>query len=515
MIHDSTSIDRSRSVAPPPDHRPSGVLGGVSLTFGWRLVDRLLSLVSTPILARLLAPEDFGLVGMASLAAGLVGVFLDMGVSAALVQQRSPTAEHYDAGWTLRLIQTMTVGLIVFAISWPAADYFSEARLAPVVQVVALTTAIAGFENIGTVLFQRTLDFRAEFRFFVIRRAIVFAITMALAFWLRTYWAIIIGALAAKFVSIALSYAFHPFRPRLSLRKAREIFSFSQWSILRGMGSYVSNALPSLVLGKYVGAAALGTYGAAGELAYLASTEILTPASRVLYPKLVEARDSIHEFQRAVVLAIGVQSLLTIPACVGLALVADEAVAVLLGAKWTEAAPLLQLLSLGYLLAAVRHTGGYTLMSLGQIRTDAILVWMEAIATAGLIFSFLQGIDALTLAWIRVGVTLFTAIAFGTALCTTASIPATRVVKAIARPLIACIVMAGTLTAMDPWLPGAPIAALLTRVCIGALAYSVALVALWTLMNRPEGGESYLLGKFAEARNRALSRRAHRKAPLL
>lgn len=507
MTDRSPSNDRSRSISLPDGRRPSGVVGGVSFTFAWRLIDRMLSLVSTPILARLLAPEDFGLVGMASLAAGLVVVFLDLGVTAALVQQRAPATEHYDSAWTLRLIQTILVGLGVFAMAWPAASYFGEPRLVPIILVVAITSAIGGLENIGTVLFVRTFDFRSEFRFFATRRLLAFLVTMALAFALRTYWAIILGALAARMINIVLSYYYHPFRPRLSLARVGDILSFSQWSVIRGVGNYANGALPAMILGKQSGATALGVYQAAGELAFLASEEVLAPLARILYPKLVEARESLEQLHRIVTLALGVQSILAMPACVGLALVADEAVATLLGSKWNAAAPVLEILALSFCGGVIQHTGSYTMMSLGRIRVVAMLVWMEAAITGALIFSFLGHVDGVLLATIRLATALSTATAYAVLLhLHPVGLPISKIVASLTKPLLSCGVMAVCLIGLTPWFPTNPFAALPAKIVVGALAYVVSLFGLWVLAGRPDGAETYILDKLQDVRSRIMAR---------
>ncbi len=461
---------------------------------GWRLLDRLISLVSTPILARLLAPEDFGLVAMAMLAAGIVTVLLDLGVGTALIQLRAPTTEHYDSAWTLQMIQAAVMGLAVFAVSWPAATYFAEPRLVAVAQLVALSVAISGTQNIGLVLLQKNFEFKREVRFFLVRRLLSFAITIGLAFWLKNYWAVVIGAVATQFISVTLSFRMHPFRPRLSLAKLRELLSFSQWMIVRSAGAYLSASLPSLLLGRLSGAVNLGIYRVSGELATLSSVEILAPLARVLYPALVEARDSGPGFRRAVSLALSVQFLITLPVCVGLAFVSNEVVAVFLGPKWTSAGPVLMLLALAGVFVVFHHTGGYALLAIGKIKVQAILTWIEAGLFASLAAVLLVAPTPEAFAFVRLTSSTVMAWLFAFLLSREPiGVPWRALLGSFARPMGACAAMAACLSMFAPYAPTGTALALLAKVAIGAAVYPASLALIWRAAGKPQGGETYLL----------------------
>src|SRR5690349_10908401 len=200
-----------------------------------RWLDRVVSVVSTIILARLLVPDDFGVVAMATIVVGLVDVFFDLGVNVALIQNRDPTPDHYDTAWTLRLMQSVFATLVVVAAVPLAVDYFKDARVAPVLRVLSLSLLIGGFEYIGILTFQKTMRFALDFRFVVLKRLAGFAVTVTAAWLLRSYWALVIGTLASSAFGVALSYVMHPMRPRARLTKMREIFAVSQWMIVRSI----------------------------------------------------------------------------------------------------------------------------------------------------------------------------------------------------------------------------------------------------------------------------------------
>ena len=206
-----------------------------------RWADRSIAFVSTLILARLLVPEDFGVIAMASLVIGLADVFFELGVNVALIQNKTPSPAHYDTAWTLRLIQTTLAAIIVVIASPWAATYFNDPRVTLVTQVLAVSLILSGLENIGVVTFQKEMQFGREFQFLFCKRIVGFIVTIVAAWFIRSYWAMVIGALAGRTFGVALSFAMHPMRPRLSLKKFGEIFSVSQWMLVRSIGGYLSS----------------------------------------------------------------------------------------------------------------------------------------------------------------------------------------------------------------------------------------------------------------------------------
>jgi len=163
-----------------------------------RWTDKFIGFVSTLILARLLAPEDIGIIAMASLVIGFIDVFLDLGVNIALIQNRNAAPAHFNSAWTLRLAQSATAAVLIVLASSAAATYFKDARVESVLHVMALGLIVASFENIGIVTFQKEMKFGLEFRFLFSKRIVGFLVTITAAWFLRDYWALVIGALAGR-----------------------------------------------------------------------------------------------------------------------------------------------------------------------------------------------------------------------------------------------------------------------------------------------------------------------------
>lgn len=168
----------------PP--KKKSIFASALIVVAMRWTDRLIGLLSTLILARILTPADFGIIAMASVLVGLVDVLLDLGVNMALIQNRNADDDDYNTAWTIRLIQATAVTIIIFLLAPLAADYYRDPRVCDVTRLMALGMFIGGFENIGIVNFQKNMDFSRDFRFFFIRRLAGFLVTVTLAIQLES-----------------------------------------------------------------------------------------------------------------------------------------------------------------------------------------------------------------------------------------------------------------------------------------------------------------------------------------
>lgn len=472
------------------------VFKGALLSIGMRWTDRLIGLISTLILARLLAPEDFGIIAMASLVIGLLGLLLDLGVNVALIQNPQATQAHYDTAWTLRLIQSAITTALIFLGAPLTGDYFGDARVIPVMQALSASTLIAGLENIGVVQFQKNMQFGLDFRFMFAKRIAGFIATMFAAWIMQSYWALVVGTFAGRTLGTLISYRMHPMRPRLSLERLREIFSVSQWLLIRSAGQYLDANLHKVLVGRRTDSAVLGSYTLADEISAMPSSELLAPINRALFPAFVAARDNFVELRRLFLLAQGIQTLVGIPAGVGLAMVAPEAVAVLLGEKWISAVPFVQLLALVGAIQAVTTSGGYMLITLGRIGAIAFISWGQVALFVIGAYALIPDANAWALAAIRlctVGVGLV--FVFWLLMRNLTNLSPFDIARTITRPIIAAGVMAGMLYQLDQGLAIAPLPMLAVKITVGAFAYALTLVSLWVLMGRPEGSESYVFAK--------------------
>lgn len=481
-------------------NKKNSLINSAFLSLLMRWTDRLIGFVSTLILARLLLPEDFGIIAMTSLVIGLVDVLLDLGVNVALIQNSDAKQEHYNAAWTLRLIQSAAATLLVVLASFFATAYFNDPRVAPVLQVTALGLLIAGFENIGIVTFQKEMRLDLDFRFTITKRIVTFCVTITGAWLLRSYWALVIGTLFGRCFGVLLSYYVHPMRARISFEKVREIMSVSQWMLVNSIGVYLNNNLHKLLIGRFASAQTMGSYTLADEISGMPSSELLSPLNRVLFPAFVQAKHNPLELKRIFLLAQGLQCLVAVPASLGLAVVARDAVMVLLGEKWLIIVPFLQVLALSHIIQAITSSSGYVLLTLRQISSATMTTWVQLVLFAiGSLF-LLQAPTVIAFAWLRVAAScsgLF--IALWMLMRNLNNVRPTEIFGTVIRPLLATAVMGLAIMSLDPLVSLPALPSLLLKIVVGILVYAAASIALWTLVGRPGGAEAYILEKAGHA----------------
>ena len=466
-----------------------------------RLCDRTLGLVSTLILARLLVPADFGLIAMAMSFIALIELAGAFSFEIALIQHPDPSREHYDTVWTLNLAFALGCAGLTAALALVAARFYDEPRLSLVMFVLSVGWIVQGLENIGIVNFRRRMDFSREFAFMFGKRIVGFVVTLTLAYALRSYWALIVGQLSIRFTGLVLSYAMEPFRPRLSVARRRELFSFSGWMLVSNIMGFGLARLPHFLIGRWEGSAALGNYTIASEFARLPSTELSAPINRAVFPGLARlTKDRDGAFGKLFSEVMGITVALTFPASIGLALVARPLVDVVLGAQWGAAAQIMTVLAVSGAIEVIAANTGIAYLAMGKTHVGAALGSLKLVVLGIVAVLLVPRMGILGMALAELGASALTILVSCAMLMKILHYPASRLLSSLWRPFLASTAMGWALVAMvgPPWaLPGTPgtPGLLLGAIAVGAVAYVSALLGLWWMAGRPTGAESALLGR--------------------
>jgi PST family polysaccharide transporter len=463
---------------------------------GWmmlfKLVDRGVGFVSVLILARLLVPADFGLVAMATSVVALLELLSAFSFDVALIGRRNPTREHYDTAWTLNAIAGLSIAGLIVMLAWPAGIFYHETRLTPVMLVLAVASAVQGFDNVGVVAFRRDLDFRKEFVYLTLKRLATFAVVVPAAFLWRSHWALVVGIVSGRLLSVMLSYAIHPFRPRFSLQARRDLFGFSSWMLMNNLLGFVKERAPDFIVGRALGPAPLGLYSMGTELASIPTAELSAPLNRALLPGYAALSGQESALQSAYLKAFGVLALFVVPAGFGVSSTAPDLVVTLLGEKWAGAVPIVEIMAIHGIVVALQAIGYAVMLASNRPSIPARLnaVHVCVLVTALLVLTPRFGITGAAFGYLGTGLLMapvnyyFVLAALG--------LSAARVLGVIWRTLAAAGVMAATLTVGREVLgarPDSALARLLVEVPVGALAYAVTLAGLWLLSGRPAGPE--------------------------
>jgi lipopolysaccharide exporter len=450
---------------------------------------RLIGLVSTMILARILAPQDFGLVAMVMIAYGLFETISYAAVDLALMRGETESREHFDTAWTIQMLQGAFVAVGVVVTAPLVASYFDEPRALLAMLLVAPKALIDGAQNIGVVWFRKDLDFAKEFRFTLYSRLLAFVIVIALALWLRSYWALILGQLAASVITVGMSYAMHPYRPRLTMSKARDLWSFSQWLIISRFGTYLNRKCDAFIVGGAIGTSAMGTYHVSTELATLPSNELVMPIRRALFPSLARIASDGSEFAKSVADSFASVSAVCLLTSAVMWVVAVEFVSVVLGSQWQDAAPLIRTLAIYGGASSLVLILEVPLWVAGKTHLSAAQAWIELALLAPLTVLAVQADGAQGAAAVRAGVAIAMVPIMVAFTVRAGNVDLRLLARAAWRPSVAAVAAA----AIASWVPWSwvPHVVLLLGLKAAAcvVAYVLILVALWQVSGRPAGFE--------------------------
>jgi len=451
---------------------------------------RVLGLINTIILARLLAPEDFGLVTMAALVLGFLNMFSEVGTGLLLLRQPEATREHCDTAWTIGVLRGLVVGAALAALAPFGADYFNEQRVVPIIFVLAINTMLVGTYNIGLVLIRKELDFFKDFLFFIISRAFTLVVTVALALWLRSYWAIVFGNLIGTIFDIGLSYRIHPYRPRFSLVKAKEYINFALTTIPYFVAGYLKARIDSLVVGRQAPAAVLGIYNLSAELATMLTSDLVLQLGRALTPSYAKLLDDRRKLVEAYLNSVSALATISIAFGFGLFAVSHDFVAAVLGSRWLDTVPLLEWLAIASAIRAIGNSlGGGILMLSGHERAATVLIWISlaVYAACAITGMWLGGVRGVAIG-LLVASLLIIPISISVVM-KRYHLKISDYMRVLWRPLVAGIAMV-LVVRLTHWTSVEFVAIrLFVDIVVGAVAFVLTLVGLWRLNGSPDGIE--------------------------
>jgi lipopolysaccharide exporter len=464
---------------------------------GARLALRGIGLVSTVFLARLLRPEDFGLVALAMALVGTMETLGNFSFDLALIREGGATREHYDTVWTLTIIRGAAVAAGLAALARPAASFFGDPRVEPIVYCFAATTFLDGLQNVGIVDFRKELRFDREFSFQVLAKLAAFATTLTLAFLWREYWALVLGIAVGKLASVVLSFTMHPYRPRISLSQWRGLIGFSKWLLASNISYFLSGRLDTFVVGRVAGAHALGLYEISSEISSLPTGELISPIQRALYPGYAKLIKDRTRLSATYISGLAIMAMIAMPAAVGIASTARLIVEVFLGEKWLEAVALLQVLAIAGILKVGYANVGPVLLTLGKASLLSHLSLANLILLAVLVIGATIAAGPIGTAYGVAATAGIMLIIYVAATLHVLLIRVRMLVRAIWRTLAAVAVMGLAVHALSEVWPDdlyrSAAMELTAAIAVGAITYIGAHLTIWRLAGSPQGAEKDVL----------------------
>ena len=362
----------------------------------------LLRVGSLMVLARLLEPQDFGLVGMVTALTGVLNLFRDFGLSAATVQRVSVTEEQISTLFWINVLVGVILGLLAVASAPVVVVFYHEPRLLGVTVVLATGFLFnaAGIQH--SAILQRHMRFTAMAMIDIIALIVSVAVGIGMAIGGYGYWALVVmtvtGPLVAT-VCVWLITSWIPGRPHKQVG-IRSMMRFGSTLTLNGVVVYIAYNFEKILLGRFWGSEAVGIYGRAYQLINIPTENLNSAVGGVAFAALSRIQNDSNRLKTYFLKGYSIVLALTVPITILCALFADDLVSVLLGPKWTEAAAIFRLLTPTILVFALINPLSWLLLSTGLIRRSLnIALIIAPLVIAGYVLGLPYGPKGVALAY--------------------------------------------------------------------------------------------------------------------
>ena len=329
------------------------VIRGAGFTFAGMVLRTLITLGSVAILARLLEPRDFGLIAMATVVTELGALFANFGFGAVLIQKRTVTRLQLDTVFWISLILGVVLAFGVFTASFASAAFFVEPKMGELLRALCWTFVLEEITVVPQAVLARMMRFTAPFYIQIATIMTRACVAVSAAYLGYGVWSLVMGSVAGAAVQAAAFLAVAQYWPRFRFNASflRANFATSGSYFGGGLLFYVNSNADLMLIGRTLGAGALGFYQNARSLTDEIRSRIAVPLQRVLFPAFSAMQADRDRLQAAILRSGRLLALVVVPIGFGIAAVAPDLVPVLYGPKWIAMVLPLQLISIS---AAIR-----------------------------------------------------------------------------------------------------------------------------------------------------------------
>ncbi|MDP8975771.1 MAG: lipopolysaccharide biosynthesis protein [Actinomycetota bacterium] len=400
MRPDSETDDAPFTEVAVEDDGGSGLRGGVASGVRWGTFDRtvqtVLRVATTVLLARLVPPEDFGLIAIALVVVNLAALVSGLGLGPALVQRTDLRPEHVGVAFTLSAGFGLVLAVLTALSAFPAAAFFDQPSLRRVLPVLAVIFVFKGVELTPNDMLTREMRFRGYYVTSTIAVTVASAVGVILAvagwgIWALVFLSVVEAALASILAWVVAIRA-GVWSPSVSIDRAalRDLLPYSSYVTVSLLVGYGQSNADNLIIGKILGARPLGYYSLAYRAFLLPLQRFGEVISDSVFPALSAVKDDPPRLRAGFLRSTQYVALVFFPLTIGMAITAPQAIPVAFGRQWAPAVHTLQVLALTGPLISVSRLKGPLLMAIGRPSWD---LWLNAFSFALFLPAFLIGVE--------------------------------------------------------------------------------------------------------------------------
>lgn len=307
------------------------------------VIAKLITPITSIVLARLLTPEAFGVVATLTMVITFAEIFTDAGFQKYLIQHEFvddiDKEQSTNVAFWSNLIMSLFIWLVIGIFADPLAAMVGNPGLGHVLTIACVSIPLAAFSSIQMALYKRDLDFKTLFKVRIVGICIPLLVTVPLAFYMRSYWALVIGTIATNCANAVLLTVYSKWKPRFfySFAKLKEMFSFSAWSVVEAISIWLTGYVDVFIIGVYLNEYYLGLYKTSMTIVGQIMGLITAATTPILFSSLSRLQDDDKAFQSLFFKFQKLVGLLVIPLGIGIYCYSDLVTKILLGEQWLEA----------------------------------------------------------------------------------------------------------------------------------------------------------------------------------
>lgn len=364
---------------------------GAALTSGAQAARFVIRFGSTAVLARLLTPKDYGLVAMAAVVTGFVGMFKDVGLTAATVQRKDITHRQVSMLFWINLLLGCVMALVLMAISPAVAGFYREPRLIAITRVLGVSFVFSGLTLQHQALLRRRMQFGTLAMLEIASSIFGVAIGIVMATLGCGYWSLVgmtVGATAANAAGVWLVVPWKPGPPRRG-SGTRPLLKFGSNLFVMDILGFFARQTDMFLIGRVWGPVPLAFYEKGFNLLMQPLWQINAPLGAVIEPALARVQTDPARLRRYFLSALEIVCGISLPLVVFVAIFAREIISLLLGPAWMDCVPIFRFLAPGAAVGVMMYSWGWLVIALGQGRK----YWQTGLASALVIIaSFIIGL---------------------------------------------------------------------------------------------------------------------------
>lgn len=438
------------------------------------MVSHVLQLTRTIVLARLLAPNDFGLMGITMVVMSMLETFSQTGFQSALIQKKENIEEYLDTAWTALAARGLLLYAVLFAAAPYAAAFYETPEAGPVIRIAGLVMLMNGFMNIRVVYFKKELEFQKQFLFQLTSTLADLLISIILALVLQSIWALVYGKLAGSMVRLVMSYVIIPHQPRIQLdfSKLKDLYGYGRWIFWTGVFIFLLTEGDDAFLGKVLGVTALGFYQMAHRISNMPATEITHVITQVTFPAYAKLQENAEGLREAYLRVLKLTALLSIPAAAGIFILAPELTQILLGEKWMPMVPAMQVMVVGGAVRSIGATMGPVFQAVGKPQILSRFLLVQTLLVVAIIYPLTMRFGIVGTGISLMIPALIVNSIFAYLVLKITGVEPARFFKAVGFPIIGSLMMILVIFLVKTYLlPGAGLPAFAFLVFLGTVVY--------------------------------------------